>query len=423
MKNPFKNVSSHHLYLGAIVTVVSVGVAALASFSNAASLSQSKAALPDRSKSKLIAQEEKSKPCDTAAKDTKAVKTSVKSAKDKKATVKTTKDSKDKKNVGKEAPCPAKKDKNAGKTPAGQDMNAAPKMDPAAGQQMQPGQQGQHNPPGNGTQKQVEMLPANTCPDKLVRDEAAKMTSAVLKEKSYAMNKDVFDWVKANCNLAPASSVGASAGASGTASLAAAPVFTVFPVALGTRDRSGDFLFKKEIANSGSKLPFQPGGGNVTRGDGTSKRVPEIGFTLPVGTNIKAVMDGIITSVTYQDNDKDYEVWQVPSKDSPYLVTYDHVSNVTLKVGDSIKAGTIMGQVGHINGEFGAFELTVMKDANQPVKTFSCPVKFFEAGVQTTIKQQISQLMTDWKNFIGNQAAYDETKMSTPGCYIDSYQE
>jgi hypothetical protein len=61
---------------------------------------------------------------------------------------------------------------------------------------------------------------------------------------------------------------------------------------------------------------------------------------------VRSVCQGEIENIMLNDNFPDYEVWVKLSANSVWRIIYDHVLNLTISVGDKVRAGSILGAVG-----------------------------------------------------------------------------
>lgn len=195
--------------------------------------------------------------------------------------------------------------------------------------------------------------------------------------------------------------------------------------------RAGDFVFVHD--------PFYPKFfgefGIIVEGSfNTLKRLPEFDFRTAKGTPIRAMIDGVIAAVEYQSDDN-YYVWIRPHTHPNWIIEYDHVKPVNIEVGDHVVAGQTIATIENtamIGAEFdleemmfvggaelGLFEIMVLP----PDRTYRCPTDYLHSEVESTIKQQIADLMSDWESFKGNESLYDEANMPTVGCLNASFTD
>lgn len=153
--------------------------------------------------------------------------------------------------------------------------------------------------------------------------------------------------------------------------------------------------------------------GAVVQGPDGKKTLPTFEYRTDPNAKAYAVANGVVMDVRYQTETGDYEIMTQPTKNSNYMVIYDHIKNVTLKKDDEITAGQPLGTVGSWNGNLGRTELMIVSISD---KMSYCPFKFFDGSLLNTYKQKVSDLMLDWETFKGDSTIYNEAADIWPGC-------
>lgn len=189
------------------------------------------------------------------------------------------------------------------------------------------------------------------------------------------------------------------------------PVVKNLPVAIAAYEsatgKAGDVDFTFAELGSTGKIFLEFNGLLVDSETGPQGvRLPHLTFNLPAGTAVYSMTDGTIDVIEQNANSPDLEVRVVPAGAPAYLLTYDHLMNVTLQVGGTVSAGQKIGEAAS-----NKVEADVAKN-----NVAYCPNDFFDPAVQSSLEQTIRQLMTDWETFKGNTAIYDEAAMYTIGC-------
>ncbi|KKR06475.1 MAG: hypothetical protein UT34_C0001G0516 [candidate division WS6 bacterium GW2011_GWF2_39_15] len=174
--------------------------------------------------------------------------------------------------------------------------------------------------------------------------------------------------------------------------------------------KAGAFVFK-----SSEDKVFLEFGARVKSSTGDWKLLPTFEYRTDPNAKVFVAADGIITDLRFQTDTKDYEIMTSPSARSRYAVIYDHVKNVTLKKGDSVKAGQTLGTAGTWAAGIGRVELMVNEYSDE-IDSHYCPFKFFDPSLIETYKQQVRNMMADWEAFKGKSSIYAESKDIWPGC-------
>ncbi len=199
------------------------------------------------------------------------------------------------------------------------------------------------------------------------------------------------------------------------------PVLKNLSVDFGPYDpvtkRAGVFLFK-----SAEDMIFLNIGARVKGPDGW-KIIPEFEYRTDPEAKVYAAAAGVVTRVELQSGSNDYEIEIKPNIKSTYSVINDHIKNVTLKVGDEIEAGQLLGTAGTWGNGLGRTELMVNKNLSMGISEHHCPFEFFDQVLLEEYKQNVSTLMKDWESFKGNTTLYDEAKDIWPGCAYEKLIE
>lgn len=91
--------------------------------------------------------------------------------------------------------------------------------------------------------------------------------------------------------------------------------------------------------------------------------------------DVLASSDGVVERVAYNGGglgQNDYEIFVRPSKNSAYLIIYDHVTKVQVSEGDSVSAGDKLGTV----GDGGRTELQINDETDGDRTISPCPREY-----------------------------------------------
>lgn len=184
---------------------------------------------------------------------------------------------------------------------------------------------------------------------------------------------------------------------------------------------AGDFKFTKAQLSSGEgmQMLFMEYGhvipGNSASG-GSSKGNPQPTYVLPLGTKVKAIVDGKVYDVPkLYSNDYSVQI-EVPGTDM--IFEMEHVINVKVKKGDTVKAGDVIAEVSdydarNFDGQ-GLVEIGILKPGNPP--SHICPFDYLDDSIKQDSFKKINSLKKAWETYRGDQSIYDEAKAIVPGC-------
>ena len=182
---------------------------------------------------------------------------------------------------------------------------------------------------------------------------------------------------------------------------------------------AGDFEFKNK--NYVDNKIFTEFAHKIVNDMG-EKLLPEIGFNAPVGTKVVSPIDGVITDVKFYEPSQDYLVSMKTDESSPWIVGFEHVHNMRMKVGDKVLVGQELAEVSPSYGrtEFGNIEINVWTGGQNIIK--HCPFEFLEESLKPIYEEKINQLAKDWEEFIGKDV-YKQEDWVAPGCLLHNITE
>jgi|SRR3989344_3584944 len=186
-----------------------------------------------------------------------------------------------------------------------------------------------------------------------------------------------------------------------------------------TTNRAGDFLFENK--NYVDNKIFTEFAHKIVNEMG-EKRLPEIGFNVPVGTKIVSPIDGVITEIKFYEPSQDYLISMKTDISSPWIVGLEHIYNVRVKVGDGVSAGQELAEVSPSYGrtEFGNVEINVWTAGQSIIKY--CPFGFLDDSLKPVYEEKLNRLASDWEEFLGKEV-YKQEDWVAPGCLMDKITE
>ncbi len=181
-------------------------------------------------------------------------------------------------------------------------------------------------------------------------------------------------------------------------------------------NRAGDFVFTRE--NMSFNLLFFNFGFIVPANSvGPEKVNPQPTFILPMGTKVRALIDGEVVSVTKLYSN-DYSV-MLKGPGSDLIFELEHVINVIVRVGDRVQAGDVVAEVSgydaHNYAGMGLVEIGILRGG--VTATHLCPFDYLDDSIREATLQNITALQQAWEAYRGNTTLYEESKVVVPGCY------
>lgn len=149
---------------------------------------------------------------------------------------------------------------------------------------------------------------------------------------------------------------------------------------------------------------------------GPARRNPQPTFIAPLGTKVHALVDGTVVNVPKLYSG-DYSV-HVQPKGSDLIFETEHVINVKVKKGDTVKAGDVVAEVSDYDSHnldgLGLFEIGILKGGNPPKHV--CTFDYLDDSIKAETLKKITALEDAWEDFIGNPDFYNQAAEPTPGC-------
>ncbi len=136
--------------------------------------------------------------------------------------------------------------------------------------------------------------------------------------------------------------------------------------------------------------------------------------SLKDGTKVVAAIDGVIGFVKQQDGD--FEVFLMPKDDSVWTIGYDHLVNVTVKQGDKVKAGDVLGEPAVQNNGLTRFEIQINKGQDDDT-VHICPSTLLAASVKDKLLADLVAMQNSWESATGLEL-YDVSAQDPTGCLV-----
>jgi len=183
-------------------------------------------------------------------------------------------------------------------------------------------------------------------------------------------------------------------------------------------NRAGDFAFTR-ASMSFNLLFFNFGFVVPANSIGPEKINPQPTFILPLGTKVRALIDGEVVAVTRLYSN-DYSV-MMKGPGSDLIFELEHVINVSVNVGDQVRAGDIVAEVSaydaHNYAGMGLVEIGILRAVGNGVPTHLCPFDYLDDSIREVTLQRITALQQAWETYRGDASLYDESNVVVAGCY------
>ncbi len=106
-------------------------------------------------------------------------------------------------------------------------------------------------------------------------------------------------------------------------------------------------------------------------------------------------------------------------KNPAWVVSYDHVKSPTVKVGDKIAVGDILGTPGSVFNSCDGPGRVELQINDQKTGLAHCPLTFLTTSAQTSSKTSLKVLMESWNKTAG-KTIYDQAHVDGAGCMAET---
>lgn len=184
---------------------------------------------------------------------------------------------------------------------------------------------------------------------------------------------------------------------------------------------AGDLRFSKAKFTSGIQMLFTDYAYVIKATNsfsGKDKSNPQPTFIAPLGTKVMSLVDGVVFNVPKLYSD-DYSVQVYDGKDATWVYETEHVINVLVKKGDTVKAGQAIAEVSGYSKQgydgLGLFEIGLLRGGNPP--QHFCPFNYLDDSIKDETFKKLSALMRSWEEYRGDTTLYpEESSYPILGC-------
>lgn len=150
---------------------------------------------------------------------------------------------------------------------------------------------------------------------------------------------------------------------------------------------------------------------------GKAKANPQPTFIVPLGTPARSLVDGIVVAIpTLWSGDYSIQV-TANGKMEKWIYETEHVRNPKVKVGDRVRAGQIVAEIGNFGNNapagFGAVEIGILKGGQNP--SHVCPFLYLDPSIKESVYAKLRAFYKSWNEYKG-KTIYNLSSYSVPGC-------
>ena len=143
--------------------------------------------------------------------------------------------------------------------------------------------------------------------------------------------------------------------------------------------------------------------------------------SLKPGTKLVAAINGTVVFIKEQPEAGDSEVFLQTFDGSAWMIGYDHLSNVNVKKGDTVKAGDVLGEPTVQGNGLLRFELQINKKQTGGSDLSYCPSDLLDSSVKDKLLQDLTAMMQKWEAQSGLEL-YDVTTQNPAGCLTETVE-
>lgn len=191
-------------------------------------------------------------------------------------------------------------------------------------------------------------------------------------------------------------------------------------------NHAGDMVFTHEdhdLSGTFNRIFGDFGTQDPRAANDPTKRNPQPTFILPLGTKVLSLVDGVVADVKGLYSGDSTIMVTSSGQLSSYIYETEHIVNPTVKAGDRVKAGQVIGDVSTHDSQyhpgFGIVEIGILHPGAGQAQHI-CPFHYLDSSVKADIQTKILNIHKAWMNYIGNQSLYDDAHAAEPGCYVNT---
>lgn len=152
----------------------------------------------------------------------------------------------------------------------------------------------------------------------------------------------------------------------------------------------------------------------------TGRTNPNFEFSsLKADTKVVAAIDGTVVFIKEQSGSADSEVFLQTYDGSSWMVAYDHLTNLSVQKGDTVKAGDMLGEPVVQGNGLPRFELQINKKQPDGKELSYCPSALLDVSIKDTLLSELTAMMQQWESTSGLEL-YDIAAQKPAGCLAET---
>ena len=152
----------------------------------------------------------------------------------------------------------------------------------------------------------------------------------------------------------------------------------------------------------------------------TGRTNPNFEFaSLKAGTKVVAAIDGTVVFIKEQAGSSDYEVFLQTFEGSAWMLAYDHLTKLSVKNGDTVKAGDVLGEPVLQGNGLPRFELQINKKQADGSELSYCPSALLDSSVKDALHGDLTAVLQQWESVSGLEL-YDIAAQKPVGCMAET---
>lgn len=140
--------------------------------------------------------------------------------------------------------------------------------------------------------------------------------------------------------------------------------------------------------------------------------------SLKSDTKVVAAIDGTVVFIKEQSGSNDNEVFLQTFEGSMWMIGYDHLTKLSVKKGDMVKAGDVLGEPVLQGNGLPRFELQINKKQSDGNERSYCPSALLDPSVKDALLGELTAMMQQWESSSGREL-YDIAAQQPAGCLAE----
>ncbi len=128
-----------------------------------------------------------------------------------------------------------------------------------------------------------------------------------------------------------------------------------------------------------------------------------------------SAIDGVVGFIQEQTDSNDYEVFLMTSENSPWIIGYDHVTDLQVVQGQTVAVGDVLGKAAAEHNGYYRYELQINQEAGEDT-IMLCPTDLLDTSVQSELKATFDSYVDAWNTSYRALYGEDAYAPQSGGC-------